>query len=187
MELLVYVSGSALVLAAGYLAFRRIARRDYLRTGRLTPFAILMEYVAIGSWVLFTSLNLPRGWPTTHVGPAQEAVGSILFYGGLSLTLLNIVLLGIRRSHGLEANELRQSRFYGLTRNPQALCFVIAIVGNLVLWPTWRNLVALILLGVLVHLIVITEEEHLHRAFGDEYARYCQRVPRYLGFRRRRG
>ena len=112
---------------------------------------------------------------------------SILFYGGLLLTVLAMVLLGIRRSHGREVGALRQSGFYALTRNPQALFFAVAIFGNLVLWPTWRNLVALILLLVLMHLMVLTEEEHLRRVFGAEYARYCRRVPRYFGFRGRPG
>ena len=31
--------------------------------------------------------------------------------------------------------------------------------------------------------MVLTEEEHLRRVFGEDYARYCDRVPRYLGGR----
>lgn len=28
--------------------------------------------------------------------------------------------------------------------------------------------------------MIITEEEHLSRVFGEEYQRYCSQVPRYL-------
>jgi protein-S-isoprenylcysteine O-methyltransferase Ste14 len=28
--------------------------------------------------------------------------------------------------------------------------------------------------------MVLTEEEHLRDVFGDEYARYCERVTRYI-------
>ncbi|MBF8295644.1 MAG: hypothetical protein HW389_2189 [Bacteroidetes bacterium] len=30
----------------------------------------------------------------------------------------------------------------------------------------------------------MTEEEHLRSIYGEEYERYCERVPRYLGFPR---
>jgi protein-S-isoprenylcysteine O-methyltransferase Ste14 len=30
------------------------------------------------------------------------------------------------------------------------------------------------------HLMVMTEEEHLREVYGEEYERYCERVPRYL-------
>jgi len=38
---------------------------------------------------------------------------------------------------------------------------------------------------VLAHLMILSEEEHLRDVFGEEYERYCERVPRYLGLRRR--
>ena len=37
----------------------------------------------------------------------------------------------------------------------------------------------------MAHTMVLTEEEHLLDVFGEAYARYRARVPRYLGFRRR--
>jgi protein-S-isoprenylcysteine O-methyltransferase Ste14 len=32
--------------------------------------------------------------------------------------------------------------------------------------------------------MVLTEEEHLRAVHGEAYVRYCERVPRYIGFRR---
>jgi protein-S-isoprenylcysteine O-methyltransferase Ste14 len=37
-----------------------------------------------------------------------------------------------------------------------------------------------VLYGVISHWMVITEEEHLQASLGEEYVRYCQKVPRYL-------
>ncbi len=182
-----YASLAFVILLVNFLVFRVVVRRDYQRTGQLTPLSTLMEYVAIGSWVGFSYINRPPDWPAVHVGPVLKALGSILFYGGLSLTVLSLVALGIRRSHGHEVTRLKQSGFYRLSRNPQALAFVVAIIGNLVLWPTWKNLVSLGLLVVLLCLMIRTEEEHLGRAFGEEYEHYCQRVPRVLSLRRGAG
>jgi protein-S-isoprenylcysteine O-methyltransferase Ste14 len=30
------------------------------------------------------------------------------------------------------------------------------------------------------HRIILAEEQHLQKAFGEEYANYCRRVRRYL-------
>jgi protein-S-isoprenylcysteine O-methyltransferase Ste14 len=181
--LMAYASAAALVLGVGFLAFRVIVRRDYRQKGRMTPFSIFVAYVAICSYVYFTYVNLPPDWPAVHVSPVLEVIGSVLFYGGLALMPFNMIWLGTQRSHGQKGYQLKQSGFYRWTRNPQALAFVIALVGNLTLWPTWQDLVALILLAVLMHFMVLTEEEHLRRVFGEEYEQYCQRVPRFLGFR----
>jgi protein-S-isoprenylcysteine O-methyltransferase Ste14 len=183
MGSLAYASLAVVVLLVSFLVFRVVVRRDYQRKGQLTLFSTVMEYVAIVSWVGLSYINRPLDWPAVHVGPALEALGSILFYGGLSLTVLSLVALGIRRSHGHEVTRLKQSGFYRLSRNPQAVAFVVAIIGNLVLWPTWKNLVSLVLLAVLLHLMIRTEEEHLRRAFGEEYEQYCRRVPRFVGLR----
>jgi protein-S-isoprenylcysteine O-methyltransferase Ste14 len=179
-----YAGLAAVVLLVSYLVFRVVVRRDYERHGRLAPLSVFMEYVAIVSWVGFTYVNLPEDWPRVHVGPVLEAFGSALFCGGLSLTAIILVFLGFRRSHGREVTKLRQSGFYGLSRNPQAMAFVVAIIGHLVLWPTWKNLVSFGLLLALLRLMVHTEEEHLRRVFGEEYERYYRRVPRFIGLRR---
>ena len=183
MRPLTYASLALVVLIVSWAVFRFVVRRDYQRHGKLTPLAVFMEYVAIGSWVGFSYANVPRDWPAVHVGPGLEVVGSILFYGGLALTLLSMTSLGFGRSHGRSVTQLRQSGFYRWSRNPQAVAFVAAIIGNLALWPSWKNLVSLVLLVVLLRLMVHTEEEHLQRVFGADYDQYCRRVPRFVGLR----
>jgi protein-S-isoprenylcysteine O-methyltransferase Ste14 len=185
MAPLTYFGSALLVLIITFVVFRVAVRRDYLRSGRLTPLSTFMESVAILSWVCFGYLNIPRGWPVVRVGPLQETVGWVLFIGGWLVVFAGIFRLGIRRSHGLQVNTLRQTGLYRLTRNPQAVAFIVAMVGYLVLWPTWRNIGVLILVVVLAHLMILSEEEHLRDVFGDEYERYRERVPRYLGVRRR--
>jgi len=185
MAPLTYFGSALLVLIIAYVVFRIAVRRDYRRSRRLTPPSTFLEYVAILSWVIFANLNLPRGWPAVHVGLLQEVLGWVLFIGGWLVVFAAFFRLGIRRSHGLQANMLRQTGLYRLTRNPQVVAFIVAMIGYLVLWPTWRNAGVLILMVVLCHLMILSEEEHLRDVFGVEYARYCQRVPRYLGLRRR--
>jgi protein-S-isoprenylcysteine O-methyltransferase Ste14 len=43
----------------------------------------------------------------------------------------------------------------------------------------------LVLFATMANLMILAEEEHLHKIYGEEYERYCKQVPRYLGFSRR--
>ena len=61
----------------------------------------------------------------------------------------------------------------------------LLVLGSSVLWPSGYALGWAVLYGFLAHTMVLTEEEHLRAVYGEEYARYCARVPRYLGLRRR--
>jgi len=95
-----------------------------------------------------------------------------------------MIWLGLRRSFGHHAGTLRCSGIYALTRNPQAVAFMIGVVGYVVLWPSWRGAVAVGLLAAILHVMIVTEEEYLKTAYGDEYLSYTWRVPRYLGIPR---
>ncbi len=180
MEPGLYFLSAGLVLAVGYVVFRVLVRRDYLRRGRLSRFSPALELAAIGVWAYQGYLNIPADWPAIHVGLALRVPGWILFGGGVAVTLFLIVALGIRRSHGFQVDGLRQTGFYGHSRNPQVVAFVIAMIGYGLLWPTWQHGVSVVLVAALMHMMVRTEEEHLLDVFGEEYKQYCERVPRYL-------
>ncbi len=176
-----YVAGAALVLAINFLVFRVIARRSYRGTGRLTWAASTAQYGAILAWLAFGCLNLPKGWPAVGVPPVQAAVGWILFVGGWMLVLFSLLRLGVRRSHGVRVTGLVETGFYRVSRNPQATAFLVSLAGYLLLWPTWRNAGVVLLAAHLLHLMILSEEEHLLDVFPTQYASYTHRVPRYLG------
>jgi protein-S-isoprenylcysteine O-methyltransferase Ste14 len=182
-----YLAAAALVLAAAYLIFRVIVRRDYQARGKLSPLSSLLEWVAILLWVAFAAANQPPGAPADGGGVAIRIIGWCLLVGGaLSFAAALLFELGWRRSHGLQVDSLRQSGLYALSRNPQVVGFLIAMLGYLLLWPSARSAGSTALVAIITHLMVRTEEEHLQARFGDDYERYRQRVPRYLGIRRRR-
>lgn len=104
---------------------------------------------------------------------------------GLASVIIAMSGLGLRRTFGQEVQALRQAGLYGLTRNPQIVGYGLVIAGSALLWPSWYALGWVGLYAVIAHLMVVTEEEHLRRVHGKDYARYCERVPRYLGLPRR--
>lgn len=182
MSGLLYALCAALVLAAGFTVFRMIVRRDYAARGHLSAVSALLEWVAILLWVAFGSLNQPPDWPTVHVGLMARIGGWMLVAGGVAIMLTALFhTLGVRRSHGRGVDQLERRGLYSLSRNPQIVGFLVAMIGYLLLWPSLRGAGTLFLIASIMHLMVKTEEEHLHRRFGAEYERYRSTVPRYLG------
>jgi protein-S-isoprenylcysteine O-methyltransferase Ste14 len=184
-----YVVSAALLLVATFIIFRIFVRRDYLRRGRLTLMSTILESVIWGTYLSFPYIYNPSSWaafwlPDQEVHPLLRYVGMILIVTGFVLGLMAMASLGFRRSFGQEVNVLKQTGLYALTRNPQIVLFSPLIFGVALRWPSWYAVGWVVLFAATIHLMVLTEEEHLHEVFGEEYVRYCQRVPRYLGFPR---
>jgi protein-S-isoprenylcysteine O-methyltransferase Ste14 len=123
--------------------------------GNLSPVAVpgLLKSVSLGLWVLGFAL---------------------LFSGRAGLGD------SFRIGSPKERTGLQQTGLYRFSRNPMyvgvyaTLC--AAVVGTL-------NPVVLLAAAFVIavhHKIVLAEEEHLRRAWGEEYRSYCSQVRRYL-------
>lgn len=184
MRTVVYFILAAALLVAALVLFRVIVRRDYQRKGRLSLVSGLLELLIFSLWAWFAYEYRPTDWPALHVGLAIKIIGWILFAGGFTVSFVAMGWLGMARSFGWAPDVLKQSLLYSVTRNPQSVAFMLGMVGYLMLWPSWYGLGAVVLVAAIVHMMILTEEEHLQAAHGDEFARYCERVPRYVSFRR---
>ena len=75
--------------------------------------------------------------------------------------------------------------YHGLTPLPTFLQFLICgafmILGYAVLWPSRYAIGWMMLFAIMIHLMVLTEEEFLGNMYGEAYVQYCQQVPRYVG------
>lgn len=178
---------SALVLAVvAFLVFRVLVRRDYRQSNRLTPLTGYSELLVWGlymgfpylynppEWISFWSNDVPVSAPVRIAGLVVIALGFLSAFG-------TMFWFGLRRAMGQEVNRLVQSGPYRVTRNPQIVGGSLLVIGIALLWPSWYAVGWIALYGMVAHLMVITEEEHLYQVFGEEYAQYCKRVPRYLG------
>jgi protein-S-isoprenylcysteine O-methyltransferase Ste14 len=169
-----------LLLLAAYATFRIFVRRDYRKKGRLTPFSSFLQFFlfllhGFSSYVYLGSSQIGRDSPFFLL--------AILFMvAGVILLAIAMTTLGMGDVVGLKVAGLKTSGFYRYTRNPQIVTGSLFYIGYAILWLSWAGLVWLGLFWIMLHLMVLTEEEHLRRSFGEEYERYCEKTPRYFGF-----
>jgi protein-S-isoprenylcysteine O-methyltransferase Ste14 len=181
-DLTTYLVSYAILLSIGLIILRFMARYDYRRRGRLS---IITAVLQASIWFMyggFPIFYLPEDWPTVYDNLLVHILGLAAIIIGLGFLFYAMFWLGLPRSLGRGKKALEQNGFYRKSRNPQVLACALYIIGFTMLWPSWYALGWAILYFVLVQTMIITEEEHLLQVHGEQYADYCQKVPRYLTF-----
>jgi protein-S-isoprenylcysteine O-methyltransferase Ste14 len=169
-----------LLLAFGIIVMRHLVPRDYRRLGKLSPPIAFLQSLLFFLYGGFPTLYLENDWPAVSVPPFIHVLGLFLLFGGLATLFYGMIHLGISRSVGRGMPNLEQSGIYNLSRNPQAIACGLYVIGFAMLWPSWYAAGWALLFGILIHMMVLAEEEHLKRTHGLAYEDYCQKVPRYL-------
>jgi protein-S-isoprenylcysteine O-methyltransferase Ste14 len=181
MKLITVVVVSVLLLTAAGLVFGRV-RRDYRTSGKLTPLStgleVLVFFLHGSASYAFLDSNL------SHVNRASPLffVSLLCMLTGLVLLAMAMGRLGMGTSVGQQVSGLLQAGLYRYSRNPQIVAYGLVVIGYALLWPAWSGLVWVGLYLAIAHVMVRTEEEHLQRAYGEAYERYCAGTPRYLGW-----
>jgi protein-S-isoprenylcysteine O-methyltransferase Ste14 len=162
-----------------------IVRRDYQLHGRLTVWSSTLQLLAFAGLMAFPYLFNPPEWSWFWVlsGPtslAQQIFGLVIILLGFLVAFGTMGWFGMRRALGVETKGLISTGPYRFTRNPQILGGYLLVIGVTVQWPSWFAIIWIGLYGVIGHWMIITEEEHLRVSFGEEYVRFCQKVPRYF-------
>ena len=174
-----------ILLIVAILAFYLPIRQDYLRNGKLSWFSTTLELLILAGHanLLYLSSDLP--WPELpplpEIGAWRFTLLGLMTLGGI-LTLTFMAYLGFIAAFGQKTNELRQSGPYRWTRNPQLLAYYIVVIGFALLYPSLESAAWVLLYGIIAHVMIKTEEEHLLNVFGTSYLEYCDRVPRYIRF-----
>jgi protein-S-isoprenylcysteine O-methyltransferase Ste14 len=143
--------------------------RFYAQWSLSQTFTICLLLVAIADP---DQLGLPRG-PSLVVGLA-------LFVPGFAIAIVAGVDLGGEETVGL-TGELRTDGWYRYSRNPQYVGYIAASVGFALLA---NSALVAVLCAVYVGwwlLLPLAEEPWLREQYGEEYERYTERVPRFVG------
>ena len=159
------------------------ARREYREHGKLTWLGLFLLCCMLFVPNLMLEYATSYRWPST----ALNYFGWILGLAGLALCLVGIARFdSIAKVLCLDPGELTVTGVYRRSRNPQYLGWFLFVLGfALTDWSPWC-LAAVLVVAVSLHLLILVEEEHLRRAFGDAYRDFCAQVPRYWGWGRLR-
>ncbi len=132
-------------------------------------------------------------WWAAPLGPAlpldatvRRVIVGLLVVVGLAFDVAGLASFRARRT---TINPLRPERastlvtggVYRVTRNPMYVGMALLLLAwavHLGAWPMLLGPVAYVL--YITRLQILPEERVLERAFGDDYARYRQRVRRWL-------
>jgi protein-S-isoprenylcysteine O-methyltransferase Ste14 len=142
----------------------------------------LSKYSIVIVWGAMVLQSWGIGLSVVDAPAAVAWLSLALWIAGFALLFLGRFGLGdsFRLGTPRESTGLRVDGVYGVSRNPMYLG-VYATIAASVLY-TMDPLV--LVLGAFVmavhHRIVLAEEDHMARVFGQEYEEYRRRVRRYL-------
>jgi protein-S-isoprenylcysteine O-methyltransferase Ste14 len=185
MNPVIYLILAFLLLGFAYIVFRRIVRRDYLEHEKLSPFASILQLLVFCGYFFFPYLFNPPNWvyfwrlsgSWTRYG---HLIGFVIICLGFLVAFGTMAWFGIGKAFGLNAKGLTKQGPYKISRNPQILGGYLLVVGTTIQRVSPYSLGWVLLYAIIGYWMIITEEEHLLRVFGEEYERYCSEVPRYL-------
>ena len=173
--MLPYLLASTIPVSAIALLF---ARREYRTRGNLSLPGLLLLCLMLFMPNLVFHYAVSYRIPDTMLGYA----GALISLAGLVLCLVAVIFFkSLSKVLCMDAGHLTVSGPYRYSRNPQYVGWLIFLFGYALMdWSLWC-LAALVVVAVSLHFLVLIEEEHLQRVFGDRYRDFCRQVPRYAG------
>ena len=126
--------------------------------------------------VLGTAFFLNMFAVTVSFPPLIEdlmSAGWILFGIGALLYILSVITLRRR-----DESHIVEGGVYGLVRHPLYLGAMMMFCSHIFLGQNWLVVVGTIVAVVCCYLLMLADEQQNVEAFGDDYKRYMQSVPR---------
>jgi protein-S-isoprenylcysteine O-methyltransferase Ste14 len=124
-------------------------------------------------------------WKSLSFPPwMQIALGLPLSVGGIGFSLWSIFILGRASTYGDEG-PLILSGPYSISRNPQYLGFIAALIGWSIITSSCATIVAVLVWVIPLVLIPFAEEPWLLRRHGSEYEEYLRKVHRFMFLKKR--
>lgn len=165
--------------------------REWAGAGAVQAFIIALyaEMYGFPLTIYFLTTFLPLDIPLVHFSGhlwatllGYGAVGAVIeMVIGYLFVLAGVILIirGWTRVY-FARGELLAEGVYGIVRHPQYSGIFLAIVGQLIHWPTLPTLVlGPLIVAAYVHL-ARREEAHLIKTFGDAYLAYSRQVPMFI-------
>ena len=121
--------------------------------------------------------GFPEFYSSSHL------IDNVMDFFGFLCILKGIVLRmaarGFKKVNSNKGHGLVTTGLYRYIRNPMYLgSFLLGCGFVLIVWPWWALPVFALLFYSRFKKQVAEEEKHLEKMFGEEYIKYCKKVPR---------
>src|SRR5437764_1603862 len=125
------------------------------------------------------------GWDAQDTRAPLVVLGALLIAAGLVVLVqafARFVVEGVGTPAPVAPTEhLVVGGMYRFVRNPMYVAVVSTIVGQALLFGSSLTLAYGLCAWLVMHLFVLTyEEPTLRKRYGNEYARFCANVPRWI-------
>src|SRR5574340_633652 len=139
---------------------------------------VLLAIAILVTWLLGWLVPLPF-----VAAQPSHIVGAILFVGGLlfGFPAFRLMLIAHTTLNPLRpSTALVEGGTYRITRNPMYLGMLIAYAGLFIyLQNAWFIPGVPLLIWLLTIGVIVPEEHYLQHRFGEAYAQFASRVPRW--------
>jgi len=154
------------------------ARWEYARRGKLSLLGLLL----LCAMLFVPNLMVHFVFDYTLPSTVLDYFGALLALAGLVVCLAGMGnFRSITKILCLDTGELALNGPYRWSRNPQYVGWLLFLLGfALNDWSEWC-LAALLIVATSLHFLVLIEEQHLRRVFGEPYVEFRNKTPRYLG------
>jgi protein-S-isoprenylcysteine O-methyltransferase Ste14 len=111
-------------------------------------------------------------------------VGSGVFVAGMVLYMLGLAMfvIALVNYRNMPDDGPAEGGLYRVSRNPQWVALVLLFAGGCMAVGSWTAMLLLVVVTALYHVRIRAEERSCLALYGDAYAAYMRRVPRYFLF-----
>ncbi|OGP49165.1 MAG: hypothetical protein A2Y79_11220 [Deltaproteobacteria bacterium RBG_13_43_22] len=114
----------------------------------------------------------------------QIGLGVPLSVGGIGFGLWSVIILGPSSTYGNEGPLILRGP-YRISRNPQYLGFIVALIGWSFVTSSGVTILAALVWIIPLILVPFAEEPWLLQRLGSEYEEYLRKVPRFVRLKKR--
>jgi protein-S-isoprenylcysteine O-methyltransferase Ste14 len=126
-------------------------------------------------------LGMIVSWVYAVFLPLQ--LGTIWLYSGLIICLFGMVftIIAILNFATSPKDKVVTTGLYRFTRNPTYIGMILMQIGLGIACTSWLFLLLTVALMILLNADLSTEERYCLYRFGDDYRKYKNRTPRWIG------
>jgi protein-S-isoprenylcysteine O-methyltransferase Ste14 len=172
LPLALYLAGFVLMVAT----FSRQAQARLFEDPkyRLSTSAKLVRL--LGQAAMFAYIGMMVFTPL-RFGTLAFPVGVLIYAGGYG-----VLIAALYYFRQTPADQAVVTGPYRLSRNPQWVGLVLALVGAAVMTGVLLYLGIILIVTIIYHLQILAEEKACLEQYGDSYRAYMAKVPRYFSF-----